>query len=254
MSAQPDPHQPANQTARIAALEAAIDARDRFIATIGHEMRNPMVPILLSVDRLRRFAAAGQWEKLAASLDLLDRATAAFMRRATQLLDVSRFAGGDFALETRPVDLSALLLDTALRHVEIARRGDSAFTWAVPGGVMVDGDQPAIEQMLDNIMANAFKYGAGRPVALSLDCEPAHAVIRVTDHGCGIPPAAQSRIFALFERTGDSDAPGLGIGLWIASRLAGAMGGTIEVTSKPGEGAIFTIRLMLRSGDNARDA
>jgi signal transduction histidine kinase len=235
----------ATDAARIAALELAVEARDQFIATIGHEMRNPMVPIVLSVDRLRRFAAAGEWQKLVASLDMLDRATEAFMRRATQLLDMSRFAGGNFALQPQDVDLSAVLRDTVLRHTEIARRAGCAFTARIADGIMAHADRAAIEQLLDNVLSNAFKYGAARPVDVLLARDGPHARITIADHGHGIPLAAQARIFALFERTHESDAPGLGIGLWIAARLAAAMGGTIEVASAPGEGAAFTIRLKL---------
>jgi signal transduction histidine kinase len=243
MNAQDHPDRLDTALQRIAALEEAVSARDQFIATIGHEMRNPMVPIVLSVDRLRRFAAASDW--LTASLDMLDRATAAFMRRATQLLDVSRFAGGNFALELAPVDLSAIVRDTAIRHAEIARRAGCSLTTRIAPDVMARGDHAAIEQLLDNVLANAFKYGAARPVEVTLSRDAAEARVVVADRGNGIPAEAQARIFALFERTRETDAPGLGIGLWIAARLAAAMGGKIEVNSAPGEGAAFTICLKL---------
>jgi signal transduction histidine kinase len=245
MTAEPDPCSLEAALARIAVLEEAVAARDRFIATIGHEMRNPVVPIVLSADRLRRVAAASDWEKLAPSLDMLDRATAAFMRRATQLLDMSRFAGGNFALALGPVDLSAAVQDTVMRHADIARRAGCALTAHIAPDVTARGDHAAIEQLLDNVLANAFKYGAARPVEVSLARHADRALITVADRGNGIPEEAQARIFALFERTRETDAPGLGIGLWIAARLACAMGGTIEVRSAPGEGAAFTISLKL---------
>jgi signal transduction histidine kinase len=249
MTGQTDdsPHfaDPTDATRRIAELEAAVTARDQFIATIGHEMRNPMVPIVLAVDRLRRFADAGDWARVAASLNVLDRAAAAFMRRATQLLDMSRFANGHFVLQQVELDLSALVEETAARHVDIARRAACDFSWQVEPGIVVVADQPAVEQLLDNVLANAFKYGAARPVFVSLVREPGYAAVRVADRGNGIEKEAQTRIFALFERTRTIDAPGLGIGLWMASRLATAMGGTIDVESTPGEGAEFIIRLPL---------
>jgi signal transduction histidine kinase len=230
---------------RIAELEAALEMRDQFIATIGHEMRNPMVPIVLAVERIKRLALAEDWTKLRSSLDLLDHATAAFMRRATQLLDISRFSSSNLALPTTPLDLSALVHDTAKRHSEIARRAGCPLNLNIPPGIAIISDQPAVEQLLDNILSNAFKYGAGRPVDITVHAEPTQAAITIADHGIGIPPDAEGKIFNLFERARRADAPGLGIGLWISARLAAAVGGSITVASVTGQGAAFTIRLPL---------
>ena len=84
-------------------------ARDQFVAMVGHEMRNPMVPIMLSVDRARRMADAGDVTRLRQSLETLERSVVDFIRRATGVLDASRFNAGQFRLNPEPTDLSALV-------------------------------------------------------------------------------------------------------------------------------------------------
>lgn len=227
---------------RIAELEAELAARDLFIATIGHELRNPMVPIVLSVDRLERLAANRDWARVAESLPTLVAATEAFMRRATQLLDVTRLSRETPRIAGRAVPLGEVMRDLALRHRETARRAQCELR-VDDADVVAHGDREAIDQILDNLLLNAFKYGAGRPVAVGARQVGRVAAIGVRDRGEGIPADQQTRIFALFGRGPNPHAPGLGVGLFVASRLAAAMGGTIAVTSAPGQGAEFRLEL-----------
>ncbi len=245
----PDPASPID--ARIAELEAELAARDLFIATIGHELRNPMVPVVLAVDRLKRLLDQGAAERVPDCVATLTAATDAFMRRATQLLDITRLAGPAPALDCSAVPLAPLLRDAVLRHRETARRAGCDLSLA-EAAVSAWGEREAIEQILDNLLLNAFKYGAGRPVQLRATASRQTAAIHVRDHGIGIASEAQAHIFDLFDRGHKPDAPGLGIGLFIAARLAAAMDGTIRLQSEPGQGAEF--RLELRTGNDPAPA
>lgn len=229
---------------RIAELEQDVAARDQFIAVIGHEMRNPMVPILLSVDRARRMMAAGDTERLRQSLATLELAVGAFVRRATQVLDASRFNAGQFRLDPEPTDLSALVRGVAASYAEMARHAGCVVTTEVEAGITQLCDRGAVQQMLENLLSNALKYGAGRPVTVALARCGNGARLTVRDHGPGIAPADRARIFERFERAAQRGSPGgFGIGLWLVGQLAKAMAATITVDGADGEGAIFSLDL-----------
>ena len=150
------------------------------------------------------------------------------------------------SLDRVPCDLSVLVRDTADRHGDIARRAGCALEIDVAEGVRVVSDPGAVEQVLDNLLSNAFKYGAGRPVVVRLAAasEPVSgATIAVADHGQGIAADEQAHIFELFRRARDPSASGLGVGLWIVARLAEGLGGAIAVSSVPEAGATFTLTL-----------
>ena len=227
--------------ARIADLEAAIVARDTFIAAIGHEMRNPLVPIVLTVERLRELSGDGDLDRIRRSIDILGKATDAFTRRTTQLLDLSRISSGSFGLIVEPLEFSACIADTIERHADIARRAGCRMIARVTPAIAGRGDRAAFEQMLDNLLSNAFKYGAGRPVEVVLTSDGSQGCLEISDGGAGIPLEEQSRIFGLFERARNPGSPGLGIGLWITAQIASAMGGSITLRSNPGDGATFVL-------------
>jgi signal transduction histidine kinase len=102
----------------------------------------------------------------------------------------------------------------------------------------------ATEQVLDNLVSNAIRYGDGKPVRIEVDSNPEWVEVRVIDHGIGVEPADRERIFQRFER--GPAAPrsgGFGIGLWISSKLVQAQGGTLTLQSESGQGSTFILRL-----------
>jgi len=247
-----------------ATLREAIMARDAFLAVAAHELRNPMTPIRGRVQLLRRMLRRDDdndalMAKMEKGLEQVERLVEQYIKRATTLLEVSRATTGQLHLDLVAVELGALVQEVAQGMAPIADRAGSALEVRVPSGaVTCHGDRLALEQVIDNLLSNAIKYGAGQPIVVSvaeaLD-RPKACLVQVQDHGEGISPENQARIFSRFERAvrpGEHHG-GFGVGLWIVSQLVQAMSGTIEVASTPGQGSTFTLCLP-RHGQNLQDS
>ncbi len=235
--------------ARIAELEDALRARDDFLAVAAHELRNPMTPIGARIElllaRARRKPETVP-EGTVQGLERLQRSVDAYIRRATTLLEVSRIDSGNLDLRTAEVDLSALVHRVATDMTPAARRAGCRIRLSVPEGITARCDATAIEQILENLLSNAIRYGAGRPVEVALAGDGAILRLSVRDEGVGISESDQPRIFERFRRLGRKSANGgFGMGLWITRRLVEAMQGEITVTSAPGIGSTFTVTLPL---------
>ena len=114
-------------------------------------------------------------------------------------------------------------------------------------------DRLAVEQVVENLLSNALKFGAGQPVTLRLRSDGRSARLDVQDRGIGMSPDQQARIFGRFEQiVAQHRGSGFGVGLWVANRLVAAMGGRIAVSSRPGEGSTFTVTLPLSPPDQDR--
>jgi len=130
----------------------------------------------------------------------------------------------------------------------IAQGAGCAIAMDVAARLVGRWDRAALEQVVENLLTNAIKYGAGAPIEIALGREGDRARLAVRDHGCGIAAEDQQRIFARFERAvSRRGTGGFGLGLWISQRLICSMGGEIVVASSPNEGACFTVVLPLRS-------
>lgn len=232
---------------RLAELAEAVAARDTFIAIAAHELRNPMTPILGQIDLLLAAVRAGRCppEQVEARLERLQQAIHRYLSRANVLLNVSRITTGKLRLEPVPLDLAQLLREIAAAFAETARQRRVPITVTVPDCLPGTWDQLALEQIIDNLLSNALKYGGRTPVALS--AAPCGDAVRlqVRDHGGGIPAADRARIFQRFERAvGQQDQrSGFGIGLWVVGQLVDAMGGTVAVADAEGGGTVFTVTL-----------
>lgn len=234
---------------RIAELVEAVQARDDFIAIAGHELRNPMTPIQaqieLLVDAARRDPGAAA---LLPRLEKLQRLIGSYVRRTLILLDVACLNAEASPLEAAEVDLSEILREAVAALEPIAQGTGCAIAMSVADRVVGRWDRAALEQVIENLLTNAIKYGAGALIEIALDHEADRARLRVRDHGCGIAAEDQQRIFARFERAvRRRGTGGFGLGLWISHRLICSMGGEIVVESSPNEGACFTVVLPLRS-------
>jgi len=242
-------------TARIAELEDELRARDDFLAIAAHELRNPMTPIGAQIELLlaaaRRMPEAVP-KKIVRGLERLERSVDAYLRRATILLEVSRVNSGNLALEAAETDLSALVRRVAIGAIPAAERAGCRVRLTVQEGVTGKCDATAMEQILENLLSNAIRYGAGNPVEVAFASDGATARLAVRDEGIGIAESDQARIFERFRRLGrDGASGGFGIGLWITRRLVHAMRGEITVASAPGAGSTFTVTFPLRSRGGA---
>ncbi|WP_210497404.1 sensor histidine kinase [Microvirga antarctica] len=244
-----DPLSQASLRQQIAVLTESVAARDAFLAVAAHELRNPMTPILAHVQRLARISAVSGDPEMAKGLKRLERLVEHYIRRATALLEVSRMTTGKLVLNPERFDLADLLRDAVEAVRPAALYVGSTLSLEAPDECSVVLDRLAVEQILDNLISNAVKYGAGRPVELILSTGPAHADIHVKDQGAGISAADQSRIFDRFERavSQGSTIGGFGVGLWVVGQLVDAMGADIKVDSVVGAGTTFTLSLPLEA-------
>ncbi|MBM6593076.1 sensor histidine kinase [Microvirga pudoricolor] len=236
----------AELTARLDEMREALAARDAFLAVAAHELRNPMTPILAHAQRLRRLASQAENPgDLAGGLERLEKLIEHYVRRATVLLDVSRITMGKLRLSPEPFDLAELARHTVDALSPAAHYVGSTIAIEAPPELPCRLDRLAAEQILDNLISNAVKYGAGSPIEVRVACDGHWAKLQVADRGIGISEVDQQRIFNRFERAVamGSKAGGFGVGLWVVGQLVDALGGRVEVDSQPGSGTTFTVRL-----------
>ncbi|WP_164007959.1 sensor histidine kinase [Pyxidicoccus trucidator] len=230
--------------------EQAVSTRDEFLSVASHELKTPLTPLSLKLQTLRRELSASTPpsppERVQAHLDVAQRQVKKLAELVDDLLDVSRISAGRMELNPTRVDLAAVVHDAVVRFEPEAARVGCALTLEVDGPVMGRVDPLRFEQVLDNLLSNALKYGAGKPVHVRLERQDIRARLIVRDEGLGIAPEALERIFNRFERAvSGRHFGGLGLGLYIVRRIVTASGGTISAASVPGQGATFTVELPL---------
>ena len=230
-------------------LREADRRKDVFLATLAHELRNPLAPMSSSLALLRRTARPDAMQDK--SLAILERQLRHMVRLIDDLLDVSRIATGKLVLHREPISLTGVVRH-ALELIEpVAAAKDLALTSELPElPAPVHGDTARLLQVFSNLLTNACRYTpAGGRVHVSLALGERDAVVKVSDTGVGVEPAMQRRIFELFEQVDKSlerGHAGLGIGLTLARQLVQLHGGDITLDSAGlGHGATFTVRLPL---------
>lgn len=244
-------HDDSSDRARVDELLAEVAARDQFLALVSHELRSPVQALLLHLEgslllaQGRADAAtflAARVEKAVARVklmsDLLDR-----------FLDVSRIHAGRIDLALDDTDLVGLTRRVLARQADELSWAGCAVTLLAPPALVGRWDAARLEAVIGNLLGNARKYGAGRPVLVRLDEVPAGARLAVEDGGPGVPAEHRSRIFERFERAVSENGPrlpGVGLGLWIARSFVEAHGGTIAVDNLAAGGAVFTVNLPRR--------
>jgi signal transduction histidine kinase len=230
-----------------AGLQLAVAARDQLIWVASHELRTPLNALGLQLQGLARSAGALD-ARAQRRVDTAQRQVARLARLVDELLDVTRITSGELLLELEDVDLVALITDVAERDGEALAQAGCALSLTLPAEPVVGRWDPLrLEQALQNLLANAIKFGAGKPISISLVAAPERVSITVADHGIGIAEADHQRIFQRFERAVTHQRfGGLGLGLWIVGEVARACGGAVRVESRPGEGARFILELPRR--------
>ncbi len=217
-------------------------ARDDFLAVASHELRSPFAAFKLQLQNLvakgGNEPAGAQLETLGKSLDQLDRLTAS-------LLDVSTFSARRVPLEIAPVDLVSLIKETIEQASSQVTAAGCKMQLLAPPSLVGNWDRMRLTQVLSNLLANALKYGSGKPIEV-LVTNGDSARLEIRDHGIGIDAADTDRIFTRFERAVPlRQYAGFGLGLWISKEIVEAHGGTIAVSSVPNEGSTFVVELPL---------
>jgi PAS domain S-box-containing protein len=229
------------------ALQALRD-RDEFIAVAAHELRTPLTVLQLKLQGVQQAARDGRGDEPAqrSRLDAAARQAARLGTLVDRLLDVSRIASGRLELHREELDLRAVVERLVDGAREDGARMGCALVLSAPAPVRGWFDRARLQQVVGNLLTNATKYGAGKPVEVSVEAAGDAARITVRDHGIGISPGAQRRIFDRFERAVSvRHYGGLGLGLYIARHVVEAHGGRIAVESGAGQGASFTVELPL---------
>jgi signal transduction histidine kinase len=225
----------------------AVRARDEFLSVASHELRTPLTALKLQLqvltELLRRQPGGGD----PLLLERLSRAISSNQRLAAlveALLDVSRVSLGRLALDLQNFDLQELTREVVERFADQAQQAGCHITLRPCAPLVGRWDRGRMDQVLTNLLANAIKYGAGKPIELRLAARPTTAILTVKDEGIGI---SSEHLPLIFERFSRAASPrhygGLGLGLYLSRQIVEAHGGTIRVQSRPGQGARFRVEL-----------
>lgn len=235
-----------------AELQRAVRGRDEFLSIAAHELRTPITSLQLYLQGLVRTARSRV--DPSGSLDVLtevmlrarkaERQTQRLSRLVESLLDLSRINAGRLELQLSEVDLVSLVRDTVADQEDEARRNGCEVHFEAPPDLVGQWDPLRLEQVISNLLSNAFKYGAKSPVHLRVEDRGALASIAIRDQGIGISPDDQTRLFQRFERAvSERHYGGFGLGLWIVKQIVSALGGHVTVQSEPGRGSTFEVLL-----------
>jgi PAS domain S-box-containing protein len=237
------------QAARTEA-ENGIRLRDDFISIASHELKTPITALQLQfhiIPKVLREVVFPEKEKFFSLFNNSLRQLEQFSKLVDELLDVSRISAGRLILETEQVSLSRVVSQVIEQFQSELDGAGCVVTATLDSAVLGCWDPSRIEQIIVNLLTNAMRYGAGKPIEITtqVDGELARLVIR--DHGIGIAKEAQAKIFERFERAAPvTRYRGLGLGLYITRQIIQAHGGTIRVESEPGKGSVFFVELPLR--------
>jgi PAS domain S-box-containing protein len=229
----------------------AVGIRDEFLSIASHELRTPLASLSLSIDSLVRLlredrAVQPGADRTEKRLKRAARQVERLTHLVNDLLDVARINGGRLDLHPESLDLATLAREVIGRFSEDAERAGCAVTVLAGGPIVGRWDAPRMEQVLVNLLSNAMKFGSGKPIEVSIGAMGGAAIMVVRDHGIGITPEFRARMFGRFQRgVSGRNFGGLGLGLYIAEKIVAAHGGSIEASSEPGAGAVFTVRIPL---------
>lgn len=224
-------------------LERSFHAEAQFTSDASHELRTPVAVILTECDTLEQGAPTA--EDYRAGVEVIHGQARQMSRLITQLLHITRLEQGTQKLETEPADLSELARSVCTAQAQLAPR-NITLTCDAPDPVTLPLDVTLMTRLLNNLISNAFRYGRdGGHTAVAVRRQGDTAVLSVADDGIGIPPALQERIWQRFYQVAParSGSEGTGLGLFMVRQIARLHGGAAEVSSTPGQGSTFTVRL-----------
>ncbi|WP_434424706.1 ATP-binding protein [Nannocystis pusilla] len=228
----------------LARAREAIRARNDFLLLAGHELRTPLTALKLAIDLLRRKLIEPVLPPVQRAIDKIGQQAT----RLTRLIDLVVLAplhdGRTPPLRIEQLDLCELVRNVIRDSADLPTRHGCELRYSSERPILVQGDRTGLEVVVSNLLSNALKFGAGRPVEVSVVGDERRATLIVRDRGIGIPADRIPHIFERYERAASSaNFGGLGLGLHIAAQIVAAHGGQIHVDSRIGEGSTFTVEL-----------
>lgn len=224
-----------------------VRVRDEFLTIASHEFKTPISALAMQAQMLLKAMERSGDPALSrhrSRVMSIHRQTLRLSRLVQGLLDITQITAGRLVLSPERVDLAAVVRDAAERWKETLARANCELRMRVPQAIPGYWDRMRLEQIIDNLVANAAKFGAGKPVEVAADADETTVRIVVRDEGIGIAPEDQERIFGRFERAAPTRYyGGFGLGLWIVRNIVEAHGGEIHVSSHPGHGSTFDVML-----------
>lgn len=231
-------------------LRQAVKARDDFISLCSHELKTPLTSMRIHFQLAKKLYDEGSLkvfsrEAVKTRIDIANRQIDRMTKLIDNMLEVSGIASGKLQFDSTAVDLHGLIIDILHKfhpqaeeaHIEMDFKTDYSHP-------VILGDFNRLEQAINNLLANAVKYGKGKPVDIVLNSLGTEAFLSITDHGIGIEEENLDRIFRKYERAiSPHEISGLGLGLYISRQIIEGHMGNLSVKSKKGEGSTFTIRL-----------
>jgi PAS domain S-box-containing protein len=232
----------AEAEARRTEAELANRTKDEFLAVLGHELRNPLAPIVTALE-LMKLKSGDSRERI-----VIERQVKHLARLVDDLLDISRITRAKVVLTKEPVEVAQIVADGIDLASPLLESGRHAVTASVEPGTWVEADAVRLAQVVSNLVNNAAKYSEpGGPIWIEAHREDGEVVLRVRDGGIGIDPGTLSRIFEPFIQAPqalDRAHGGLGLGLAIVRGLVDLHGGSVSAHSAgPGRGSEFVVRL-----------
>lgn len=228
----------------LATTQRALALRDDFLVIASHELRAPLTNVSLQLQNLQRLLDRGATR---AHLRVLADAAVRESGRLTSLIDTlldAQAAKGHIKLDLAELDLADLVTDVTDRMRPRAEAAGSELVLDVRS-IRGTWDRMRMDQVLTNLLNNAFKFGRGRPVRVVATRDGTGAQLEVSDQGIGVSDEDLLRIFGKFERAVPAQYGGLGLGLFIAKQIVEAHNGRVEVSSTPGVGSTFRVTLPL---------
>ena len=228
-------------------LRLADRRKDEFLAMLGHELRNPLAPILTALELMKLRGV----DMFTRERGVIERQVRHVARLVDDMLDIARITRGKVSLEKQPVEL-AVVIAKAIEIAEplIAQRGHQLQVAVAETGLVVDADQVRLSQIFANLLTNAARYTEpGGQISVTAKHAPGEVVVDVKDSGMGLSPEVLPHVFELFvqgSRTSDRAQGGLGLGLSLVQSLVALHGGSVTAHSDgPGKGSCFSVRLPL---------
>jgi len=227
--------------------QEAVRTRDEFLSVAAHELRTPLTALRLRLQAVNQaMRAEGPWspERISLALAAADRQVERLANLGDTLLDVSQLQLQAPRLELEEVDLASVVREAVSHSEQEAVRMGCRLVLDTLPSTPGRWDRVRMAQVVRHLLANAMKFGPGKPVEVTLQSEPDTAVLEVRDHGIGIVPERMEGLFQRFERAVSArHYGGLGLGLYRVRRIVEAHGGAVTVDSVPGQGATFRIHL-----------